>query len=89
MDASKKNRTHSGQQRNLMVVDLYRKKIGNRPFTLNEVADWAICEDIVPVPVRGSSTREEVVAWEARYDAAEDRLVTEANKLGGTHSEAK
>lgn len=71
-----KNRTNSGKQRLGMVIDLFRDRVG-RPFTIDELANWSIKKRIYPVPMRGSSTRADVVAWEARYDQVKAEVAAE------------
>lgn len=72
-----KNRTNSGQQRLSMVINLFRDLIGGRPFTTDELATWSIANGLYPTPMRGSSTREDVVAWEARYDQVKAKVAAE------------
>lgn len=74
-----KNRTNSGQQRLEMIIALFRDLVG-RPFTTDELATWSIEKRLYPVPMRGSSTRADVVAWEARYDQVKAEVEADLNR---------
>lgn len=62
------------QQRLLAIVDHYQAKlVGGRPVTMDEVAEWALKQELWPTPgVRDPPAVGD--AWDARFE----KLKTEA-----------
>lgn len=53
------------KERISMIINAFRAHIG-RPFTLDELATWALDNELYPVPGR-QHPPEEVDAWEEQF----------------------
>lgn len=58
------------RERLLAVIEKWRSLHGNRPFTTNEVAEWAQARGLYPVPERGC-IEQEASEWEAKLEGAQ------------------
>jgi len=63
------NRRETKQRRLERLVDLYQSQHGNKPWTSNQVAQWAMSKGLYPVPV---STADPIVVdrWEELFQEA-------------------
>lgn len=58
----------SKNDRLLLIAGLYSLKVG-RPFTMEEVANWAMAARLWPVPTINANLFQ-VTEWNRRFDAA-------------------
>ena len=56
-------------QRLVAITDAWCEQYGKSSFTTIEVSDWALAENLSPVPKCGDP-REFCLAWESRLDHA-------------------
>lgn len=62
-------RFQTKQKRLIAIIDKWRELHGKRPFTMDEVHNWALTNGLFPVPKRGCA-EQDAEEWEAKLDKA-------------------